>query len=471
MPTTIVAGGSIAGLGTALALGTAGYRVVVLESDPAPPEGDLVQAAQAWHRPSAPQASHSHNLTGLGMRILSAHAPQVMAAVLAAGAELLDLTTAMPPGASHRHRRAGDEELVALGCRRTTLELALHRTARNVPGVDIRHCTAVRGLLLDDRRSRATGVVTDDGRSLTADAVIDATGRRCASKTWLRAAGVPTAEDRLHPSGLAVYTRFYRCPRSGGRPGPLNRGNAAGGVWDHYAGFVHLGDDATHSVVLTVLPGDPVVRALRHTAVFTAAARATPWLAAWADAGEPLTPVLALNCPPTVLRSAATGGPGTIAGLYLVGDAACVTNPLFGRGMSLALAHAFTLGGLLAETSPDDPGLTPAAARRTLRLMKPWYEHSVRADDERSAHWRRSVAAGPAPHGPARQLVPARASTAQRDGLVWRDLMRMLMTLAPYEEDPTGLWWHSRAHIPGTQEPPAPTRHGFVRLLTAAGGR
>ncbi|HEY5835258.1 FAD-dependent oxidoreductase [Streptomyces sp.] len=469
MPTAVIAGGSVAGLATALALGTAGYRVLVLERDPAPPEGDLAQTAETWHRPSAPQASHSHNLTGLGVRTLSAHAPQVLDAVLAVGAELLDLTAAMPAGASHRDRRAGDEELVALGCRRTTLELALYRAVRDVPGVDIRHRTVVRGLLLDDR-ARATGIVADDGRSLAADAVIDATGRRCASRNWLKAAGVPTAEDRLHPSGLAVYTRFYRRRRSGGRPGPLNRGNAAGGIWDHYAGFVHLGDDATHSVVLTALPGDPVAQALRHTAVFTAAARATPWLAAWADAGEPLTPVRALSCPPTVLRGAATGGPAAIAGLYHVGDAACVTNPLFGRGMSLALAHAFALGGLLAERFPDDPGLGSAAARCTLRLMKPWYEHSVRADNERSAHWRVSAAPPAVSRGPARQLVPAQAGTAQRDGLVWRDLMRMLMTLAPHDEDRSGPLWHSRPHTPGTQEPPAPTRHSFAQLLTAAGG-
>ncbi|MGW4891334.1 FAD-dependent oxidoreductase [Kitasatospora sp. NPDC004240] len=468
MPTAIVVGGSIAGLGTALALGTAGYRVVVLESDPEPPEGDLARAAEGWHRPTAPHASHSHNLTGLGVRVLSEHAPHVLTAVLDAGAELLDLTAAMPPGASHRGRMAGDEDLVALGCRRTTLELALHRAVRDLPGVDIRHRTAVRGLVLDDH-GRAAGVVTDDGRSLTADAVVDATGRRCASRTWLRAAGVPLSEDRLHPSGLAVYTRFYRRRRGGRRPGPLNRGNAAGGIWDHYAGFVHLGDDATHSVVLTVLPGDPVVRALRHTAVFDAAVRATPWLAAWADGGEPLTPVRAMRCPPTVLRGAATGGPGAIAGLYLVGDAACVTNPLFGRGMSLALAHSFALGGLLAERHPDDPGLGPAAARRTLRLMKPWYEHSVRADDERSAHWRESVASGRASRGPARQLVPAQASVTQRDGLAWRGLMRMLMTLAPQEEDRAGPCWDTRSHTPGTQEPPAPSRQGFARLLSTAG--
>ncbi|MFF5638741.1 NAD(P)/FAD-dependent oxidoreductase [Streptomyces sp. NPDC012825] len=466
MPTAVIAGGSLAGLATALALGRAGYRVRVLERCPAPPEGPLVQAAERWHRPSVPQAGHSHNLTGLGVRTLREHAPHVLDEVLRAGAQLLDLTAAMPAGITDRSRREGDEDLVALGCRRTTLELALYRAVRDTPGVGIRHETTVRGLLLD-RFPRVTGVVVDGGERLDADFVVDATGRRAASASWLSAAGVPVPEDLIHPSDIAVYTRFYR-RKSSDLPGPLNRGNAAGGIWDHYAAFVHLGDDDTHSLVFTVLPGDPAVRALRDTEVFTAAARATPWLAQWADAGEPISTVRALTCPPNILRGTATTPRPAVAGLHQVGDAACVTDPLFGRGMSLALAHAFALGELLTTRPANDPLLGPDAARSTTALMRPWYEHAVRADTERSAHWHAAVTNPPTPGRPAGLLLPAQATAAQRDAHTWRDLIRMLMTLTPYDTDRTGHVWEKRAHAPGG--PAAPDRHEFTRLLTVAEG-
>ncbi|WP_344529339.1 hypothetical protein [Streptomyces albiaxialis] len=242
----VIAGGGFAGPATALALGSAGYWAVVLERSPPPPEGPLAPAAERWYRPTVPQAAHSHNLTGLGVKVLRAHAPQVLDEVLRAGAGFVDLTENMPVGIGDRARRKGDEELVALGCRRTSLELALYRAARAAPGVEIRHGTTVRGLRIERRPARpvrAMGVVVQGGRSVPADAVIDATGRRrAAARTWLTDLGIPVRDDLEHRSDLAVCTRFYRRPgprpppgraqqghRRGRGPGPLRRLHASRG--------------------------------------------------------------------------------------------------------------------------------------------------------------------------------------------------------------------------------------------------
>jgi len=399
MPHAIVVGGSVAGLASAVALHGVGYSVDVIERSTPPPD-DWTQ----WHRPTVPQAQHSHTLTSLGVRVLRDRLPEVLDRLLAAGARLLDMTTAMPDA------RPCDD-LVALACRRSTFEMTFYHHVRSLPGVHIRHSIVVDGVVLDGARVR--GVVADE--LIAGDVVVDATGRRAAARDWLAAAGVTLAPDAVSPSGLAGFTRFYRL-LGASAPGPLNRGNAAGGIWDDYAGVLHPGDAGTFAVALGVLPGDTRFGSLRETAAFTELAGTSTGLAPWLAAGEPISAVHPITCPPDTLRAAAVASP--VAGLYPVGDAACVTNPLFGRGMSLALSHAYQLADLLAARPDDDP---VPAGRLADRLYRPWYEHAAAADRDRIARWGGAT--------PANSVLRNLAAAAPTDPVVWRAVTRMLMSL------------------------------------------
>lgn len=468
-PTAVVVGGSIAGLATALALGDAGWRVEVLERA-APPEGDA-------HRPTVPQARHSHTLTCVGVRVLRERAPDVLGACLAAGATFLDLTVALPAGPDGRTSEVDDDELVVLACRRSTLERVLDRVASARRQVSIGHGVAVRGLLLDRSRTRAIGVATEGGGRIPADVVVDATGHRAAARSWLTAAGVPVPADLTGPSGLRGFTRFYRLAGHEW-PGPLNRGNAAGDIWDHYAGVLHPGDGGTFSIAFGVLPDDPAMDALRQPAAFTAVARATPGLGAWLADGvaAPISPVHAITSPPNLLRGLATAPEPPVAGLFPVGDAACVTNPLFGRGMSLALLQAYQLADLLSAgpAAADQGG---AAARMAQRLFQPWYEHSVRADEERIARWSAAVHGRPAPILPATERPTMRdaARAAATDGTVWRGLVRVLMGLrTPAEvlgDEKLVARIRQAPAPPADPRPAAPTRAELVHIVATADGR
>lgn len=459
--TAAIAGGSVAGLAAALALAEAGYHVEVLERA-APPQGD-------GHRATVPQARHSHTFTSLGVRVLRERAPDVLTAALAAGGTLLDLTAACP--ADGRASEVDDDELVALGCRRSTLERALYGVVKAHRRVSIRHGAAVRGLLLDRSRTRVAGVATEGGGQARADVVIDATGHRAAARSWLAAAGIPAPPDLTSPSGLRGFTRFYRLAGPA-RPAPLNRGNAAGDIWDHYAGVLHPGDGDTFSIALCVLPGDPAMDALREPAAFTAAARATPGLTPWLAAGvsAPISPVYAITAPPNSLRGVATSPDPPVAGLFPVGDAACVTNPLFGRGMSLAFAQAYQLADLLAAGSAGD-----APARAAQALLRPWYEQAVGSDEDRIARWSAAAAGRPMPAAPATDPPTMRdaARAATCDGTVWRGLVRILMGLRTPAE--TFADEKFVARIRQAPAPPAapgaPTRAELVRLVAAAEGR
>jgi 2-polyprenyl-6-methoxyphenol hydroxylase-like FAD-dependent oxidoreductase len=477
MPTAVIAGGSVAGLASALALSGIGYRVLVLERAPQPPQPSTVEATSWWQRPTVPQGRQSHTLTSLGVRVLCERAPQVLADAGAAGAPTLDLTQALSAEAGGSAREPGDSELVALGCRRSTLELLLHRTVSDLADVTVRHDTTVASLELDAVHRRVKAVVTGTGERIRADIVVDATGYRALSRRWLRDAGVPLAADRTSPSGLVGHTRFYRL-KSRTLPGPLNRGHGVGDVFGHYAGVLHPGDNGTFAIALGSLPGDRALLGLRTGPGFTAAARATPGLAPWLEDGvsSPVSPVRVISSPPNTLSGAAGPQQCPVPGLFQVGDAACITNPLFGRGMSLALDHAFRLADLLAEQPDIDIAQRRAVARMTHDLFLPWYEQSAGSDRLRIARWRAAVDGGaPAAPEPRGELPTAEeiVRAARSDGTVWRGLTRMLMTLStPAELFADDKFLARVRQAPSASPAPSPqlSREELVRRVSAAEG-
>ncbi len=477
MPTAVIAGGSVAGLASALALSGIGYRVLVLERAPKPPQPSTVEATSWWQRPTVPQGRQSHTLTSLGVRVLRERAPQVLAGAGAAGAPTLDLTQALSAEAGGGAREPGDSELVALGCRRSTLELLLHRTVSDLADVTVRHDTTVASLELDAVHRRVKAVVTGTGERIRADIVVDATGYRALSRRWLRDAGVPLAADRTSPSGLVGHTRFYRL-KSRTLPGPLNRGHGVGDVFGHYAGVLHPGDNGTFAIALGSLPGDRALLGLRSGPGFTAAARATPGLALWLEDGvsSAISPVRVISSPPNTLSGAAGPEQCPVPGLFQVGDAACITNPLFGRGMSLALDHAFRLADLLAEQPDIDIAQRRAVARMTHELFLPWYEQSAGSDRLRIARWRAAIE-GSAPAVPAPQgelpTTEEIVNAARSDGTVWRGLTRMLMTLSTPAElfaDDKFLARVRQAPSAGPAPSPQLSREELVRRVSAAEG-
>ena len=394
MARVVVVGGSIAGLAAALAFAKHGNEVLVLERGSPPPDGPAGEAGQRWSRPTVPSFGHSHTLPSLGVTTLLERAPEVIKAALDADAVLLDVV----PGAG---------ELVALACRRPTLEVVLHRIVESLPGVEIRHGVRVTGLNLVGRR--VTGVLAA-GELLPAEIVIDATGRSARARAWLAALGIPLAPDRAGPTAMHVFCRFYE---RHGAMGPLNRGNAAGGLDDHHAAVLHPGDGRTFSVAFGVLPGN---RSLRQADSFTAAARATPFIQDWLETAEPTSEIRVLTSPPNLLRTLAVAPP--VAGLYPVGDAACVTDPMYGRGMSLAIAHAFRL---------VEPGAD--AARIARELLEPWFTQSTLDSVDRIARWRATVTGDPQPPDPEAMTIRVAAAAAAHDPQVRRGLVEVLMGL------------------------------------------
>jgi 2-polyprenyl-6-methoxyphenol hydroxylase-like FAD-dependent oxidoreductase len=387
-----IAGAGIAGLGAALALARAGTRVTLLERDAMPLPETPALAFERWERRGAPQAKHSHAFLARLRNLLRDRMPDVLAALLAAGAEELPLANLLRAGIDDPSPRPGDEDLTLLACRRVTFEWVLHRLALAEPNVLLRDGCEVRGLLVDGElsgkprvaglRVRAAGIAEEEVR---ADLVVDAAGRRSPLASWLAPAGLPALDEVSEPCGVFYCSRFYRL-RDG--VAPPERETTIGADLGYLKFAIFHGDARIFSITFAAPPEDKPLRALLREAPFEAAARALPAMARWIDPAiaEPITPVYGMDGLRNTRRRLADAGEPRVAGLVSLGDAAIHTNPLYGRGCSFALVHAF----LLADSLAAHPGDVLAAARAleaaTEREIAPWYQLALAQDREAAAY-------------------------------------------------------------------------------------
>lgn len=469
----IAVGGSVTGLAAAAALSDQGHEVLVLEREAVEPPATLAEAADGWPRPTVPQAAHSHAFGSRGTNILREKLPDVYSALVEAGAGEVNLANFTPPTLGPVERVPSDDLLNMLTVRRSTFEWVLREQALGRSGVSVRTGATVRGLLTDG--DRVTGVRLDDGTELTADLVLDASGRKTASAKWLDEAGLPVPEAQSESCRITYYTRYYR-RLSPVPPGPLNRGFGAGGMWDSYTAVLFLGEGDTFSLSIGVLPDDKPMKGLRDEDAFTAAIRATPLLAGWVAPGnsEPISPVYAMGGLDNSSRFVDPGAARLAIGFYALGDAVCTTNPANGRGISLALAHVYALADLLAEHPTVDRGQAAKFAGITKGLLAPWLGEAIANDRGRAALWE-AVAAGQRPQMPPPGVVHFGAAVAAstKDAEVWRRVAQVMMSLvSPAElyanEEMAGRIGAALAGGPPPQLPGA-SRADLVAAIAAAG--
>ncbi len=433
-PDILVLGGSISGLATALFVARRGGRVTVLDPDPdvAPhPFDETVGRSPRW---TTPQAHHSHAFLARGRGVLHDEAPDVLAALLAAGVHELSLADAAPLPLPDR--TADDDALIVLLSRRTTFEALLRSTVVEEPGIDYRVGVGATDLIYDRTVTppRVVGAVLDDDRHLHADVVVDATGRRGDVRRWLADAGIAMdASD--DDCGIAYHSRFYRL-RLGADWAPLNRVYTAGSSFDRYSCLVFPGDGDTFSVTFGTLPKDRDLHPLRRDEPFHAAARSLPLIGPWVDArrAEPISGVQTMARMRNQLRRTMVDGTPTVMGLAAVGDAAAISNPAHSRGCSLALLHAQQLADAIV-TDGDDPDALAVAVDRILdEVLAPWIEDSRRQDAARLVRWDPDGGHEPPMPDPGRVTNGEAYVASHHDAYVWGRFTRLQQLLVTPDE-------------------------------------
>jgi hypothetical protein len=216
------------------------------------------------------------------------------------------------------------------------------------------------------------------------DLFVDATGPRGGSERWLAAAGVDEPDAEVHETGIVYRSRFYRL-RDGAEM-PVGEGPIAGDL-GHLKFAVFVGDNRTFSVTLAVGSHDAELRRFLAQPIGfeTAAATLVPayeWLDGRAEA---ITGVHLMAGLRNRKRRFVVHDRPIVDGFAAVGDASVCTNPLYGRGCSLALVSAFGLLDSLREHAGDLTDALVAFDAFIGEELDPWYRAAVMQDEEAKA--------------------------------------------------------------------------------------
>ena len=375
-------GGGVSGLATALLLSARGHELVLVEQDDTPLP-DTADEAFQWERHGAPQVRHSHAFLARLTGLLRTQFPDLYAELLDEGAWEIRFGEDLPPTMQGFVPEPADDELTMLACRRTTFEWLLRRAVEHGRAGTVRVGTPATGL----RTTGGTPVVVDgltlaDGSELDADLVVVASGRRSALPAWLESIGATPPAEQVEDTGIVYLTRFYRLHPEAPYP---PRSGPIGGDLGYLKYGVFVADNRTFSVTLAVPTDDATLRRLlTDPDTFDACARllvaTAPYLDGRATPLDGAVHVMAglLNR----WRPFVADGRPVAVGVVPVGDAVVCTNPLYGRGCSLAFWAAELLGDALDAHGDDTAAVAVSYSAALERELGPWYRAAVSQDAE-----------------------------------------------------------------------------------------
>ena len=382
MADVVVIGGGVVGLSTAMLLGSDGHEVTLLERDPAPPPDTPDALWESWERKGVNQFRMLHCFLPRFRATLEAELPDAARSLEGFGALRSDPMAAAPESITGVVRDC-DAQFVALTARRPVVEAALGRTAATTHGVTIRRGVAIDALLPGPPVAagipHVVGVRTDSGEEITADLVVDASGRRSTLPARLDTVGARPIVEELEDCGFVYYGRHFRSA-DGSVPPNL------GPLLQHYGSVSVLtlpADNGTWGLGIIVSASDAPMRALRDVAHWEATWRSFPLVAHWLD-GEPISHGVAIMAKiEDRHRSFVVDGEPVATGVAAVGDAWACTNPSVGRGSTIGLLHAVALRDLLREQAEDPVAFARAWHDATQQVAEPWYRSTLGYDRHR----------------------------------------------------------------------------------------
>ncbi|HEV7732554.1 MAG TPA: FAD-binding protein [Candidatus Binatia bacterium] len=367
----VVLGGSMAGLCAARVLADHAEHVTVVERDVFP-----IDVAD---RAGVPQSRHPHALLVRGRRELERWFPGFDAGMVAGGALELDFLRDFAAYRETGWWKPMESGVRTLFASRALMESVVRDLLRTNPRVTLRDRTEAQGFVADTSGAvpRVTGVrvaARDGGatEALTADLVVDASGRSARTPEWLRALGVEPPEETIVDARAAYSTRWYRIPAE--RPADW----WWRGIWIDPKDLPH-----DRAGVLMPIEGDRWIVALgglggnyppTDDAGFDAALRAlrSPLIADVVARAEPISPVYGNREMANRFRHY-DRWTARVDGFVALGDAACKFNPIHGQGMTSAAVCAGILHETIARTGLASPELPRAFFTAQARFLRdPW---------------------------------------------------------------------------------------------------
>jgi 2-polyprenyl-6-methoxyphenol hydroxylase-like FAD-dependent oxidoreductase len=268
---------------------------------------------------------------------------------------------------------------MVLAFTRPLLDLHVRRRLAEHPRVKILDNTDVVRLLPDSRVNHVAGVLIcphaseSDRRvakALSADLVVDTTGRASRAPRWLKDLGCETPEEIVIDAHLAYSSRLYRIPENfdgdwqcayvQAAPPDQKRGAILFKVEDNrwLVTLIGRGGETPPSDELGFLE---FARSLRVSSIYDAIRQA-----------ESITPIKTHRATQNRLRryERAKDLPHNF---LLLGDSVCAFNPVYGQGMTTAALGVMTLHKCLREQKGSFNGLSRRFQKRLAKInAAPW---------------------------------------------------------------------------------------------------
>jgi 2-polyprenyl-6-methoxyphenol hydroxylase-like FAD-dependent oxidoreductase len=366
----VVVGASMGGLLAARALIGPYDRVTILDRDKLP--------TCAESRKGVPQGRQVHVLLSGGAQLLGTMFPGILEELAANGVPVVREWSALAFTVGN-HRLAlpvGAVDPPAYLVSRPELELRVRGRVGALSGIEILDGSEVSGLLSTRGAERVTGVkVQRDGveAELTADLVVDATGRTGRAPVWLAALGYAQAPEEELAIDLMYATRQVKATGA-----DLDGVQAT--LIGHYPGMprTFFAVRAEGERVYVTGAGYGAHQPPGDEAGFDAfvASVAPPRLVSALAAAEPLGPVITHRFPSNLRRhyQKLDRFPG---GFLVFGDALCSFNPVYGEGMTVCAFQAQALRRCLSRGEDD---LARRFFRAAAKPIEVAWQFSVGAD-------------------------------------------------------------------------------------------
>ncbi len=364
----IVLGASMAGLLTARVLSEHFSQVTLIERDPV---ADRPEA-----RKGQPQTRHLHGLLASGLEIMTRYFPDLMEALEAGGAIVGDFGENMRWCTYGGYRQRFTLGSKAALMSRPFLEYLVRTRTLAQGNVTLLDNCAVRRLLTTTDRMRIVGVEVEQRTQdsavtvLTADLIVDCTGRGSRTPQWLAELGYTAPVESEVKVNVGYATQIFRRTPS-----------------DDYArDWVLITPEApreTRFGAMFPIEGDRWIvsmggwagdHAPTDPAGFLEYARTmpTPDIYNMMRQAEALTDVYPYKFNSSLRRhyEKLTRFP---AGYLVLGDAISSFNPTYGQGMTSAALQAAALDELLMQRHGNLTNIAPAFFKRAAKIIDtPW---------------------------------------------------------------------------------------------------